>query len=261
MKTTRRISFRNLSVGLCTIVSLTPFLQAQDVENEEELFELSPFSVVAEDDDGWTSGTTLSATRTRQSIRDLSISIDAVTAEYLDDVGAYDLDEASSWIAGLDTVAQLDQGTDEGRTSYRGLELGDRDNAQSSRNLFTWYPRTDSYNIERIDFNKGSNSLMFGDTSPGGLPAVYTKRAQNRNFGEVDVRIDSNEGHRATLDLNRVITDNFYLRLNMVDRDQRDYVDRASDQLSAYSLAATYRPLENTIIRAEYEDMSFNRKR
>jgi outer membrane receptor protein involved in Fe transport len=248
-------------VGLCATVSLTPFLQAQDVENEEEVFDLSPFSVVAADDDGWTSGTTLSATRTRQSIRDLSISIDAVTAEYLDDVGAYDLDEASSWIAGLDTVAQLDQGTDEGRTSYRGLELGDRDNAQSSRNLFTWYPRTDSYNIERIDFNKGSNSLMFGDTSPGGLPAVYTKRAQNRNFGEVDARIDSNDGYRVTLDLNRVITDNFYLRLNMVDRDQRDYVDRASDQLSAYSLAATYRPFQNTIIRAEYEDMSFKRKR
>lgn len=250
-----------LAIGLCAIACSTPWLHAQQEENPEEIFELSPFAVTAEEDDGWTAGTTLSGTRTRQSIRDLSISIDAVTAEFLDDVGASDLDEASGWIAGLDTVPQSDTSTDEGRTSFRGLELGDRDNAQSSRNLFTWYPRTDNYNVERIDFNKGSNSLMFGDSSPGGLAAVYTKRAQNRNFGEVRGQVDSNDGYRVTLDLNRVITDNFFLRLNVVDRDSRTYVDRASDKLSAYSLAGTYRLFQNTIIRAEYEDMSFKRKR
>ncbi len=234
---------------------------ASGQETEEGTVDMSPFVVTAQEDEGWTAGTTLTATRTRQSIRDLPLSIDAVTEEFLDDVGAFDLGEAGEWIAGIDSQSSTDFNLDSDRSSFRGMQLGDRDNAQSSRNLFTWFPRTDSYNVERIDFNKGSNSLMFGDSSPGGLAAVYTKRAQDRDFGKVQALVNGWGGYRTTLDLNRKLTDNFYARLNVVHRDQGHYEDIADDKLSAYSIAATYRPFENTVIRAEFEDMSFERNR
>ncbi len=244
---------------------LTLPLHAQTEEQEEEapaeVEELSPFEIVARDDDGWSAGTTLIGTRTRQSIRDMPLSIDAVTPEFLDDVGAYDLDEASNFIAGLETAPQVDSTNDDNRTSYRGMGLGGRENAASSRNFFTWYPRTDTYNVERIDFNKGSNSLMFGDTSPGGLATVYTKRAQNRNFGAIRASYGSYDAYRFTLDVNRKITDNFYVRFNMVQRNQRPYIDFATDELFGYHLAATYKPFKNTIIRAEYEKLEFERQR
>jgi hypothetical protein len=44
---------------------------------------------------------------------------------------------------------------------------------------------SDTYNVERIDFGKGSNSLIFGDVEPGGQGSVFTKRAQMKNFGNL----------------------------------------------------------------------------
>ncbi len=252
----KRKGFSLLAGVLSSFVAVNPALG-----QEPEIEELSPFEITADEDDGWTAGTTLTATRTRQSIRDLPISIDAVTEEFLDDIGAYDLGEAGNWIAGLDSERGTDFNLDSNRTSFRGMELGDRDNPQSSRNLFSWFPRTDSYNVERIDFNKGSNSLMFGESSPGGLAAVYTKRARAQNFGKVFAMVDGWGGHRVTFDLNRKVTDNFFVRLNVVDRNRSSYQDGTEDKLTAYSIAATFRPFEKTIIRAEYEDMDFERNR
>ena len=39
--------------------------------------------------------------------------------------------------------------------------------------------------IDRIDFSKGSNSLIYGDSIPGGMANSYTKRPRFRNSGEV----------------------------------------------------------------------------
>ena len=44
---------------------------------------------------------------------------------------------------------------------------------------------SDTYNVERFDFGKGSNSLIFGAVETGGQGAAFTKRPQARNFGEV----------------------------------------------------------------------------
>lgn len=45
-----------------------------------------------------------------------------------------------------------------------------------SRNYFRWFIPSDNYNVERIDFGKGSNSLIFGAVEPGGQGAAFTKR-------------------------------------------------------------------------------------
>lgn len=247
---------------LCLLLGIGFGLQsiAQE-ESDNSVFELSPFVVESEDDQGWTASTTLIGTRTRQAIQDMPISIDAVTVEFLDDIGAYDLEDASIFIAGLDTAPQLDNRNDDGRTSFRGLELGNRENGASSRNFFTWYPRTETYNVERIDFNKGSNSLMFGDTAPGGLATTYTKRARDRNFGQIRASFGSDDSYRMQLDVNQKISDKLFLRLNMIERNRKGYVDYAEDYVFGYHIAATWRPLQNTEIRAEYEKLEYERNR
>jgi len=51
---------------------------------------------------------------------------------------------------------------DDGRLSFRGLTAA----SNTSRNFFMWYVPSDTYNVERLDFSLGSNSLMFGDPRP-----------------------------------------------------------------------------------------------
>ena len=130
-----------------------------------------------------------------------------MTTEFLEDLGINTLEDAAFYIAGMDAVRQDESRNDQGLSSFRGMSTGGRENSQSARNNFIWYGRSDFYNVERIDFNKGSNSLMFGDTSPGGQASVYTKRAYFRNFGSIYGSYGSYASNRMMLDVNRKISD------------------------------------------------------
>lgn len=258
-ETTKWIS--KIILGGILMLSSQVLYSQDEIELGEDIYELSPFVIDSENDDGWVADTTLIGTRTRQSIKNLPISVDALTTEFMEDLGAYTLHDAGYFVAGLDSLDEHERDTDDGRTSFRGLDLGGRENSQSSRNFFLWYSRSDTYNSERIDFNKGSNSLMYGDASPGGLATVYTKRAMDNNFVELTAQYGSYDSYRLMLDVNRKLTDNLFLRFNTVDRNTRSYLDFASDHLKGYHFAATYKPFENTIIRAEYEKLDFDRSR
>ncbi len=264
MNTTRRTYIRRFLFLLLTVPLLALFQSsyAQNEAEDEDIYELSPFTIPASDDEGWIAGSTLIGTRTRTSLQDLPISVDAITSDFMDDLGVTSLVEAAQWAAGLDARNTLETANDTNLTSFRGLETGGRENAQSSRNFFLWYPPSDTYNIERIDFNKGSNSLMFGDASPGGVATAYTKRAyMGENFGSVLARYGSYDSYRLLLDYNYGFSENFALRVNLVNRAIRQFVDFWNDELQGGHIAGTFQPFENTLIRFEAEKLEFHRTR
>ncbi len=246
-----------LSASLLCLAA--PSLIAQEEEGDE-VFELSPFTVDASKDEGWRASSTLVGSRTNQELKNVPLSVDVLTMDFMEDLGIGDLQEAGEFIAGIDVEPTDERNTDNG-TSYRGLDLGGRENSSSSRNFFLWYPRSDNYNTERIDFNKGSNSLMFGDASPGGQATVYTKRAQFRNFGSFTAEYGSFDSNRFMLDINRQLSDKLAVRFNTVDRTVKSYLDFADDHLKAFDVAVTFKPTENMIMRFEAEDMTYTRTR
>ena len=252
----RRVAFGAVA---CSIAAVLPYALAQD-SSSEEVFELSPFTVDTSGDEGWRASSTLTGSRTNQELKNVPLSVDALTTDFMEDLGIQTLEEASLYIAGVDVVPD-DETRNDANPSFRGLATGGRENAASSRNNFLWYPRTDNYNVERIDFNKGSNSLMFGDASPGGLATVYTKRARFNDFGSITAKYGSHDTYRVMLDVNRKITEKFALRFNAVDKNDRSYIDWGEDFLKAFDLAATFKATENTTFRFEVEDMRFERGR
>jgi outer membrane receptor protein involved in Fe transport len=226
-----------------------------------EVVELSPFVVDAARDTGWVASTTLIGTRTNEQLVNLPMTVDAITADFMADMNAFTLEDAAIFVANVNTVSDLDTKVDDNRSNYRGMELGGRANGQSSRNFFLWYAPTDTYNIERIDFNKGSNSLMFGDAAPGGLAATYTKRARFTNLGSVSGVYGPYGGYRGTLDLNRKLNEKLAVRLNLLDRSQRSYIDLAESNLRAMHGAMTLKLTPTTTIRLEGEAGKFDRIR
>lgn len=229
--------------------------------SQVEAIELSPFVVDATRDTGWVASTTLIGTRTNEQLVNLPMTVDAITADFMADLNAFTLEDAAIFVANVNTVSDLDTKVDDNRTNYRGMELGGRANGQSSRNFFLWYAPTDTYNIERIDFNKGSNSLMFGDAAPGGLAATYTKRARFTNLGSVTGVYGPYGGFRGSLDLNRKLSDKLAVRLNLLDRSQRSYIDLAESNLRAMHGAMTLKLTPSTTIRLEGEAGKFDRTR
>ena len=145
--------------------------QPANARVSEEVIALSPFTVSDTDDKSWLATTTLIGSRTNQELAKLPVTVDVITAEFMRDLGAFNMEDAAQFVSGVNVTPRLESRNDD-RITYRGLAGGG-----SSRNFFTWFVPSDAYNVERFDFNKGSNSMMFGDSNPGGQATIYTKRA------------------------------------------------------------------------------------
>ncbi len=221
----------------------------------EDVVSLSPFTVSETDDKSWLATTTLIGSRTNQELAKLPVTVDVITAEFMRDLGVFNMEDAARFVAGVDVTPRLESRNDD-RINYRGLSTGGM-----SRNFFTWYVPSDAYNVERYDFNKGSNSLMFGDSSPGGQATIYTKRARARNMTEFFASVGSYDAFRFQLDVNRKLRDNLFLRLNLVNRRNRTYVKGTNDVFRAGDLAFTYEPFKTTSIRVELERGATHRVR
>lgn len=221
----------------------------------DDVIALSPFTVSDTDDKSWQATTTLIGSRTNQELIKVPVNVDVITAEFMRDVGAFSLEDAARFVAGVDVTPRLESRNDD-RVNYRGLSTGGM-----SRNFFMWYVPSDSYNVERYDFAKGSNSLMFGDSSPGGQATIYTKRARARNTTEFFASYGSYEAFRFQLDANRKLRENLFVRVNLVNRRNRTYVRGTNDVFRAGHIAFTYEPFKTTTIRIEGEGGATHRVR
>lgn len=224
--------------------------------SRDDLVQLSPFIISTEREIGWSANDTLSATRTKQALKDVPVNIDAITADFMEDLGLFTADEVSNFVANAFAPPTLENDNQSGAIAFRGLS-----GSTATRNYFRWYVPSDTYNVERIDFGKGSNSLIFGDVEPGGQASVFTKRAQMRTFGEVFAYYNHYGAYRFQLDYNRKLRDNLAFRFNAVKRQERTFQDASTFGLEGQTLTTTWRPFRNTMVRLEYERGDFENRR
>jgi outer membrane receptor for ferric coprogen and ferric-rhodotorulic acid len=157
------------SLAAAFVRAATPITPANPTPTTEEVIALSPFTVSDKDDKSWQATTTLIGSRTNQELIKVPVNVDVITSEFMRDLGAFSLEDAARFVAGVDVTPRLEARNDE-RVNYRGLSTGG-----ASRNFFTWYVPSDSYNVERYDFAKGSNSLCLV------IPRPAVRRQSTRN--------------------------------------------------------------------------------
>ncbi|MBK1876060.1 TonB-dependent receptor plug domain-containing protein [Pelagicoccus mobilis] len=268
----RRID-RKASHLLCAFLSASPFALAQAQSDEEdEIFELSPFTVDGSEDQGYYSSSSLAGGRLSQELKNTGSSVEAVTQEFMDDLGITDIEELLQYttntevggILGNFTGAESDiEGgfnTDSARRNpdatsrIRGIGSADR-----TRDYFKTDIPFDSYITGRIDINRGSNSFLFGLGSPAGLVNSTTKRATFNNDNEVKFRIGSggeNPSWRASVNFNRVVLENkLAVRVaSLVNRTEYRQRPTFKDDDRLFA-AITYQPFgdSKTVLRANFE--------
>jgi outer membrane receptor protein involved in Fe transport len=241
-----------LATSLTAFAQVAPNVPTTTVKATEEMVTLSPFVVSTEKETGWSANDTLSATRTKQALKDVPVNIDAITADFMEDLGLNTADEVANYVANAYAPPTLENDNQSGAIAFRGLT-----GSTATRNYFRWYIPSDTYNVERIDFGKGSNSLIFGDVEPGGQASVFTKRAMMRNFGEFRAIYNNEGAYRFQLDVNRKLRDGLAVRFNAVRRQEQTFQDASTFKLEGETIAATWQPLRNTLIRVEYEQGDF----
>ncbi len=190
---------------------------------KENAVVLSPFQVNTSRDSGYVASSTLAGTRLNSEIWDTPAAISVFTSEFLSDLGILDVKSSLNFALNAS----------EDTSNYTGNFLVANDvniqirgfiDAAVGRNYFTWRLSSDVFNVERIDFSRGPNSVLFGVGAPGGIVNTSSKRAIiGQDLNLLRTRIGSWDDHRVEYDFSRtLLKDKLAVRANLLWHDKND---------------------------------------
>lgn len=221
-------------------------------ESGDQTLVLTPFEVTASKDVGFVATSALAGGRLAGDLKDTPAAYSVLTREFLDALGIIDLTEASQWV--VNTTDARTDGSDEifgevTQINSRGVRASD-----PQRNFFALTANYDSYNVDRVDFSRGPNAILFGSGTFGGTATIFTKTARtDREFGELRLGYGSWDNRRATLDYNRPLNDKLALRLNALWADRNGWRNFEMERKKAATLAGLWKATQNTEVRFESE--------
>ncbi|MDQ8197643.1 TonB-dependent receptor plug domain-containing protein [Pelagicoccus enzymogenes] len=250
------------------------FANAQDDVEDEEIFELSPFEVTADDSTGYRATASLAGTRIKTDLKDIASSISVVTKDFLRDTNATDNQSlltyttntevggvggnyagvGNTYIDGVSEAANF--ASPNNNTRVRGL-----DSADNTRDYFRSDIPWDSYNVERVELQRGPNSILFGIGSPAGIINTGINRANFSNDSQVEIGFGSFGSIRTTFDTNKtLIEDELAVRVSVLNENQKYRQRPAHEDDRRLFVALRYKPnfmntdSISTLVRASYED-------
>src|SRR5579859_1573515 len=154
----------------------------------ESPVKLDPFTVNTTKDRGYAATNEISGSRVDTPIKDIPISIDVITSEFISDIGATDLRSALAYQSGIMVTTQNDlentagtfgsaygpggvnnpQGVtanpDESQYKIRGFIA-----TNTLRDGFLRLSNVDSVNLDRVEVVFGPNALLYGTGNFGGV--------------------------------------------------------------------------------------------
>lgn len=246
-------------------------------QNDDDVYELSPFSVDAADQDGYRATSSLAGTRLNTPLRDVASTVSVITEQFLEDTNSDDLRELLVYTANTEVpgiggnFANPNSGSTVGaitddqfkrpstNTRIRGLAAADL-----TRDYFATIIPLDSYNTDRVVINRGANAILFGLGSPAGIINNNTVRPLFSDHGEVVLQYGSYDSTRASIDVEKVLMeDQLSVRVATLFKDRKYQQDPAFEEDQRIFITTEYRPFENTNLRASYElgEIDANRPR
>lgn len=197
-------------------------------QEADTVYELSPFEVSTEGDMGYLAANSVSGTRLSAAIRDIPITVDVLTTEFLADTGALDFKSALDYTAGVFTE-QFQSSSSVGvnsvdsrdRSPSASAGVGGNNNAIVIRGFNTPFQLrdgfriggfipsagvnlggiTDTVNTERIEIVRGPQSLLYGLSVLSGIANIIPKRPLAEFKGSVRVTFGTDEFVRGEIDL------------------------------------------------------------
>ena len=239
---------------------------AQESEIDEEIVTLDPFSVSADDSRGYQASATLAGTRINTSLRDIASTISVVTKQFLEDTGAKNLEDLLIYTAGTEVAGVggnfAGPGGQAGRAtvdaSYSNLRSTTRvrglASADITRNYFSSTIPFEAYNTERVEINRGANSVLYGLGSPAGIINSSLLKPNFNDGGEVRAQYGSFGSIRGSIDVEKVLVEDILsVRVAGVIDHRNFQQDPAFRDTERYYGVAEYRPTSSTTIRISGE--------
>ncbi|MBL9203187.1 MAG: TonB-dependent receptor plug domain-containing protein [Opitutaceae bacterium] len=214
--------------------------------------QLSPFEVNTDKDTGFAAASSMAGGRLATDLRDTPVAYSVITRDFIDALNLTDLQSAAEWTTSSTTYP------DNGQQNFffnpiqytvRGVGAG-----RPQRNFFPQFNNGDSYNLERYDFGRGPNAVLFGNGSLGGISSSTTKRAQtHRPSRQLQFAVGSWRNYRATFDVNQPLSEVLAIRAAGVWGDASSWRMKDYDKREAVFLTTTFKPWRHGEFRVEGE--------
>jgi len=115
----------------------------------------------------------------------------------------------------------------------------------------------ETFAVQQIEILRGPSSTFGGRGATGGAVSLVSKRPTAGDWGDLDVTLGSDETHRVSADINREVSDDFAVRVNLMYHESevagRDFV--FNDRWGA-ALAAEWTPSERLLLGFDYFHLS-----
>ena len=216
----------------------------------EEAIVLPEFNV-AGTDEGWTATNALSGTRTNMNLSDLPRSMQVITSEFLKDIGALTLTDATDYMSGITNVGGQDQTNDANTYQVRGFRQNKLyRNGQREPFANMLY---DAATLDRVEVLKGPSSLLAGVSEPGGMINSISKAPRPRLETSLTLRGDSWGMRRGEVDTSLPINHRLATRFVFVRQAGDGWQQFAFANRTVYYGALSFKLSENTRYSANLE--------
>lgn len=198
------------------------------------------------------------ATKTDEKISKIPRAISVVTREQMDDRATISVSDALQYTPSIQTNFY---GEDNKQDWFviRGFKQANNGLYQDGTRLYSsgYYSwQIDPFMLERIEVLRGPASSLNGQTPPGGVINLISKRAQlDGDFGSVSASVGSYDRKEINLDVNKVINDKLAFRMVALKRENGTKVDgvEADRTLLAPSLAWKISDATKLTVMASYQ--------
>jgi catecholate siderophore receptor len=198
---------------------------------------------------------TQSATKTLTPLRDIPQSITVVTREQIRDQQMLSLGDVIRYVPGV-IAHQGENNRDQiiirGTSSSADFFLnGVRDDVQYYRDL---------YNLDRVEFLRGPNAMIFGRGGGGGVLNRVTKEAGFTPLREITITGGSFGNKRIAMDFDQPFGNKVAFRLNGVYENSDSFRDFVGLERYGINPTLTITASKQTRITLGYENFRDNRK-
>ncbi|WP_296253783.1 TonB-dependent siderophore receptor [Pseudomonas sp. UBA4194] len=181
--------------------------------------------------DGYAAKRTAAGTKTDTALAEVPRSISVATREQMQDRAVQNLDDAVRYMPG---VVASSYGSDS-RAEWlkvRGFEPTQfQDGLPLPKGSYTM-PKAETWNLERVALLRGPASSVYGQTPPGGLLDLVSKRPQDVTAHEIQAQTGSYNRKQLSFDSTGRIDDEgeFLYRVSGVVRDSGTGIEHVDDK-------------------------------
>lgn len=204
---------------------------------------------------GYVATRSATGTKTDAALIDTPASVSVVSRQQISDQGAQSISQALRYTPGV--FVDLRPSTRYDIVPVRGFGnnngplqsfVGYQDGLRLQRGISFAVPTVDPYALERIEVLRGPASILYGQTSLGGIVNLVSKRPTATPFGEVEFTTGSWGRAQAAFDVGGPVDakGEWLYRLTGLGRASGTQVDFTRDERAFISPALTWRPTANT---------------